>query len=75
MAATSALRPGGVLGVVASRPTYPRSLVNKPRKSTKLRTLELKKETLVTLQLELLPQVAGGNNSTRLSQCPTLCFT
>jgi len=46
------------------------------KKSTtsKLRTLELKKETVVHLSQDLLKNVVGGNNSTRPSQCITLCF-
>ena len=54
--------------------------VNKHKKYNKRRTLELKKETVVNLTVDLLTDdqlkdVVGGNNSTRLSQCPTLCFT
>jgi len=47
----------------------------KSKKTIKPRTLELKKETIVHLPADHLKDVAGGNNSTRLSQCPTLCFT
>lgn len=54
--------------------------MNKHKKYNKRRTLELKKETVVNLTVDLLTDdllkdVVGGNNSTRLSQCPTLCFT
>jgi hypothetical protein len=41
----------------------------------KPRSLELKRETIAHLPTELLKDVVGGNNSTRKSQCPTLCFT
>lgn len=46
------------------------------KKSTtsKPRTLELKKQTIVYLSQYLLKDVVGGNNSTRPSQCVTLCF-
>jgi hypothetical protein len=52
-----------------------RSPVNKHKKTTKPRTLELKKETVIHLSNDLLKDVVGGNNSTKPSQCPTLCFT
>jgi len=45
-----------------------------PKKLSKIRTLELKKETIVHLGQDLLKEVVGGNRSTRPSQCPTLCF-
>jgi len=45
------------------------------KKPTKPRTLELKKETVIHLSNDLLKDVVGGNNSTKPSQCPTLCFT
>lgn len=48
--------------------------MNKRKPSNKPRTLELKKETVTHLTDELLKHVAGGNNSTRPSQCVTLCF-
>lgn len=48
--------------------------VNKHKKLNKPPTLQLKKQTIVILTPDLLAQVAGGNNSTRPSQCPTLCF-
>jgi hypothetical protein len=47
----------------------------KTKNTIKPRTLELKKETIAHLPRELLKDVVGGNNSTRPSQCPTLCFT
>ena len=47
----------------------------KTKKSLKLRTLELKSETIIHLSNQLLKEVAGGNNSTVPSQCRTLCFT
>jgi hypothetical protein len=40
----------------------------------KPRTLEFKKETVATLGTAALENVVGGNNSTRPSQCLTLCF-
>lgn len=40
----------------------------------KPRTLEFKKETVANLGTAALENVVGGNNSTRPSQCPTLCF-
>jgi hypothetical protein len=48
--------------------------MNHTKKVSKIRTLELKKETVVHLGHDLLKQVVGGNNSTRPSQCRTLCF-
>jgi len=48
--------------------------MKKHKQPDKLQTLLLKKETLVKLTDDQLKQVAGGNNSTRPSQCPTLCF-
>jgi len=50
------------------------SQMHHPKKLSKIRTLELKKETIVHLGQDLLKEVAGGNRSTRPSQCPTLCF-
>ncbi|HEX3482282.1 MAG TPA: hypothetical protein VHT91_45010 [Kofleriaceae bacterium] len=41
----------------------------------KPRTLEFKKQTVAILGTVALENVVGGNNSTRASQCPTLCFT
>ena len=38
------------------------------------RTLEFKKEVVANLDTVALENVVGGNNSTRKSQCPTLCF-
>lgn len=50
--------------------------MNKSKTIEKLRTLALKKETIAALVPDQLKHVAGGNtSSTRLSQCPTLCFT
>jgi hypothetical protein len=49
--------------------------VNKHKKLNKPRTIELKKETIILLTPDLLTQAVGGNNSTKPSQCPTLCFT
>jgi hypothetical protein len=49
--------------------------VNKHKKPIKPRPLALQKETIVQLTHDLLKDVAGGNNSTKPSQCPTLCFT
>jgi hypothetical protein len=40
----------------------------------KPRTLEFKKETVATLGTAALENVVGGNNTTRASQCATLCF-
>jgi hypothetical protein len=40
----------------------------------KLCTLELRKQIIAHLDAERLKEVVGGNNSTRPSQCPTLCF-
>jgi len=48
--------------------------MKKSQTHRKLATLELKSETLVLLGTEHLKEVAGGNTSTRRSQCPTLCF-
>lgn len=45
-----------------------------PKKPSKIRTLELKKEVIVHLGDDHLKTVVGGNRSTRPSQCPTLCF-
>jgi hypothetical protein len=47
----------------------------KTKRPIKPRTLELKQETIAHLPTELLKDVVGGNNSTKPSQCPTLCFT
>lgn len=47
----------------------------KNNKRAKLHLLQLKKETLVHLSDDQLKDVVGGDKSTRLSQCPTLCFT
>lgn len=49
--------------------------MNKHKKPIKPRPLALQKETIVQLTQELLAHVAGGINSTKPSQCPTLCFT
>lgn len=49
--------------------------MNKHKKPIKPRPLALQKETIVQLTQDLLTHVVGGNNSTRPSQCPTLCFT
>lgn len=49
--------------------------MKKTNKRIKLRNLELKTETIVHLPTDHLRDVAGGNNSTVASQCPTLCFT
>jgi len=49
---------------------------NQTKRNDKLRTLELKKETIGTLMDHQLTDVAGGNTSSTVkSQCPTLCFT
>jgi hypothetical protein len=48
--------------------------MKKTKQPIKPRTLELKKETLVTLTADQLKDVVGGNKSTVKSQCPTLCF-
>lgn len=49
----------------------------KSKKSLRPRILQLKKETLIVLELDkdVLHDVVGGNGSTVKSQCPTLCFT
>jgi hypothetical protein len=49
--------------------------MKKTKHTIQPRTLELKKETIAHLPTELFKDVVGGNNSTRKSQCPTLCFT
>jgi hypothetical protein len=49
--------------------------MNKTKKTIKPRALELKKETIVHLPTDQLKDAVGGNRTTRLSQCPTLCFT
>jgi hypothetical protein len=65
----------GDLGVLASANTdIEVRHMNKRRPSNKPRTLELNKQTIVHLTDELLRNVVGGNNSTRPSQCVTLCF-
>ena len=48
--------------------------MKKIKQPIKPRMLELKLETLVKLTDDQLQHVVGGNNSTRPSQCPTLCF-
>ena len=48
--------------------------MKKTKKRPSPHTLELKKETVASLGMDTLKGVAGGNNSTRPSQCPTLCF-
>jgi len=48
--------------------------MKKSKSINKLRTLELKLETIVLLAQDQLKDVVGGNKSTRPSQCPTLCF-
>lgn len=49
--------------------------MKKTKKVLKPHALELKKETVVNLELSSLNNVAGGIKTTILSQCPTLCFT
>jgi hypothetical protein len=49
--------------------------MKKTIKTDKHQPLKLAKETIVRLGTKELEHVAGGNNSTRKSQCPTLCFT
>jgi hypothetical protein len=46
----------------------------KKHQPTKPSILKLNKETLVLLTDDQLKTVVGGNNSTRRSQCVTLCF-
>jgi len=47
----------------------------KTRKNHKPIALQLEKETLVHLPADHVRDAAGGaSNTTRLSQCPTLCF-
>jgi hypothetical protein len=48
---------------------------NKTKLNAKLRTLELRKETIITLVDDQLKHVVGGIPTTIKSQCPTLCFT
>jgi hypothetical protein len=48
--------------------------VNKSRKPNKVRTLELKRETIVHLSDDALENVVGGKPTTVKSQCATLCF-
>jgi hypothetical protein len=60
--------------MLPSDPTNRGPHVNKHKKHNKPRTLELKKETVLQLTDELLKHVVGGDNSTRPSQCVTLCF-
>ena len=49
--------------------------MKKTKNKLKPRTLEFKHETVVNLGTAALENVVGGDNSTRKSQCPTLCFT
>jgi hypothetical protein len=49
--------------------------MKKTKNKLKPRTLEFKQETVANLGTAALENVVGGNNSTRASQCPTLCFT
>jgi hypothetical protein len=49
--------------------------MKKTKYQLKPRTLEFKKEIVATLGTAALENVVGGDNSTRKSQCPTLCFT
>jgi hypothetical protein len=49
--------------------------MHKPNQPRKIRTLELKHQVVIKLSDDALKQVGGGARSTRLSQCPTLCFT
>lgn len=48
----------------------------KTRKNHKPITLQLEKETIIHLTVDHLRDAVGGagNNTTRPSQCPTLCF-
>lgn len=48
--------------------------MKKTKKKPRPHTLELKKETVASLSMDTLQDIVGGNNSTRPSQCPTLCF-
>jgi hypothetical protein len=48
--------------------------VKKSSTNNQLPSLTLKKETIAQLSLEALKDVVAGNNSTRRSQCVTLCF-
>jgi len=52
-----------------------RIAMKKTKYQLKPRTLEFKKEIVATLGTAALENVVGGDNSTRKSQCPTLCFT
>ena len=52
--------------------------MNKPKTSSKPRTLELKKETVVRLTEAMLETVVGGKkdgNSGHLSMCDSKCVT
>lgn len=49
--------------------------MKKTKNKLKPRMLEFKQETVANLGTAALENVVGGNNSTRASQCPTLCFT
>ena len=66
---------GSITAVLALGSTNDEVPVNKHRKPIKPRPLALQKETIVQLTHDLLKDVVGGNNSTKPSQCPTLCFT
>ena len=48
--------------------------MKKTKNPLKPRTLEFKKEIVAHLDTAALENVVGGNNSTRPSQCKTLCF-
>jgi hypothetical protein len=63
------------LGHASVGPPGKARITMKKLKPLKPRPLTLTKETLSKLTDDQLKDVAGGNKSTRLSQCPTLCFT
>ena len=48
--------------------------MKKTKNPLKPRTLEFNKQIVANLDTAALENVVGGNNSTRKSQCPTLCF-
>jgi len=48
--------------------------MTKTKKLSQVKTLQLKKETVIHLGDAALAHVVGGVNSTRRSQCVTLCF-
>jgi len=48
--------------------------MKKSKPINQLRTLEFKKETIMILAEDQLRAIVGGNQTTRPSQCPTMCF-